>query len=148
MGVATSIILGAAGLASTGIGMAQQQTESDYNADLAELEGREQKEAMDSEARRLSEQQQELKASQRVTLAAGGAGSQQTQPLMLLADQANKMQLDQIEMRRQGRTAQSRGRSRSLIERMRGKQKLLSGTGSMIRQGYGVYQSAAANRKV
>ena len=146
MAALTATLLAGVGLATTGLGMAQQQSTADYNADLANIQGDAAKRAADEEAVRLSERQQELKASQRVAIAAGGGGSQQTQSLMLLAEQANKMQLDQIEVRRQGDIAQSQSRSRSLLYKGQGKEALLSGIGSMATQGYGAYQAYSAGR--
>lgn len=146
MAAVTAGILAAASLGATGYGMMQQKEEADYNAELAERAGQEQQEALESEARRLSDEQRDLKATQRVALAAGGGGSQQAQPLMLLADQANKMQQDQSELFRQGRLAKSRGKSQSLLYDMQGKERLISGAARMAGQGYGLYQGFRANR--
>ncbi len=146
MAAVTSALIGAAGLAATGVGMAQQQSAADYNEKLAVLEGQQQEKAMDAEARRLSESQRELKASQRVALAAGGAGSGQEQPLMLLADQANKMQLDQIELSRRGDIARSKGKSRSLLAKMQGQEALIGGVSDIARQGYGLYKGYKGTR--
>lgn len=139
MAVGTALLLG--GMAMQGVGMYQKKSMSDYNARLAEIEGARQERAADEEARMLADEQRELRASQRVALAAGGAGSMQEQPLMLLADQANKMQLDQIEIRRRGDIARSRARSRSLLQKMQGREAMLSGTGKLLGMGYSGYQA-------
>lgn len=146
MAAITSAILAGAGLAATGVGMAQQQSAAKYNEDLAEIEGEVQQRAIEDEASRLADNQKELKASQRVAIAAGGGGSQQTQSLMLLADQANKMQLDQIELKRTGDVAGSRAKSRSLLAQMQGKEALLSGIGSLAKQGYSAYGAYQSTR--
>lgn len=144
MGVGTAIAL--AGLAASGAGMARQQTASNYNANLAELEGEQQKDAIAEENERLVDDQRQLRASQRVALATSGADISQTQPLMLLADQANKMSLDRLELQRRGNIAQSRGQSKSLLYKLQGRENLASGIGGLAKSGYNVYQGYKARK--
>ena len=130
--------LGVVGLGATVAGMLASEAEADYNATLARLQGEIEQKAFYEESRRLGEEQRELKASQRVALAAGGAGMGQEQSLMLLGDQANKMQLDQIELRKRGRIAKALGESRSLIAKMKGKERRTKGFAQLSRQTYGL----------
>lgn len=113
----------------------QQQRMEEYNAEVAEAQGRAESAAIEAEAGRLADEQREEKATQRVMTAQAGGGLASGQNIMILAEQAQKMQMDQLELQRQSDIAVQRGESQSLLAKERGKQALIAGIGQSVQRG-------------
>mgnify|MGYP003123746585 FL=1 len=87
-----------------------------YNANVARVNARSEADAIEFSARRLAKQQRELQAQQRMSIASRGGTLGGTDLLMVL-DQAEQMQLDQLELQRQSDIATITGeqQARSII---------------------------------
>jgi hypothetical protein len=87
-----------------------------YNANVARVNAESESDAIEFSARRLAKQQRELQAQQRMSIASRGGTLGGTDLLMVL-DQAEQMQLDQLELQRQSDIATITGeqQARSII---------------------------------
>ena len=87
-----------------------------YNANVARVNARSEADAIEFSARRLAKQQRELQAQQRMSVASRG-GTLGGTDLLTLLDQAEQMQLDQLELQRQADIATISGeqQARSII---------------------------------
>jgi hypothetical protein len=111
------------------------------NARISKMEGEAQKTALLAKADTLAKSQRELKAQQRVSVASTGADLSEEQPLAILEDQANKMQMDLLELQRQGTIAKQRGESGSLLSLMQGDQSKMQGYANMAISGYNLWKA-------
>ena len=91
-----------------------------YNATIAENEAIATQQAIQSESRELARGQRELKGQQRMSIS-GRGGLMAGTDLLLLAEQAKTMQLDQLELQRQQDLAGVRGASEAAMSRYKGK---------------------------
>ena len=135
MGVITSGILAVAGLAASGVGAARASSSANLQASLAEIEGEEQQKALEARAEELAGEQRRQRGASKVALAQGGQ-SDQTQPLLMQAEQMSAMNRSLAEVRRQGDSTLRKSKNLSLLAKNRGKEATLRGVGSMIGQGY------------
>lgn len=103
-----------------------QEAMADYNAKIAEQEAVARQQAIEVEARQLTKAQREMKARQRMSVAARGGLAEGTD-LLSLAEQAREMQMDQLELRRQQDIAGIRGASEAAMQRYKGKQAKYAG---------------------
>jgi len=92
-----------------------------YNAKIIEQEGRARDLAMKEQGRRLAEDQRGLKATQRMSVS-GRGGLNSGTDLLTLADEAEKMQLDQLELMRQRDINTKKTRHEAYMTRWQGKQ--------------------------
>jgi hypothetical protein len=145
MGVGTALAIG--GMAMSAYSMYEQGKQADYNSKVAEMAGKAESDAIKSNARRLSWENRKQRATNRVALAAGGAGMGD-QPLMLLAEEANQMQMDQLELQRQAVIAQQYGSAQSLMARLQGRSQMLSQGASLLGSGYQAYNTWLDGRPV
>ena len=146
MPVATSTLI-AGGLAAASAGAALMQgraaqKEADYNAEVAEEQARAEELAIGAEAERLADEQREVKAQQRVTAAASGGGLASGQNIMILAEQAQKMQMDQLELQRQQDITTDQGASQASLLRQRGDNARKGSYLSAITSGAGTFMGA------
>ena len=116
--------------------------EADYQAQIALQQGRAQELAIGAEAERLADEQREIKAQQRVTAAQSGGGLSSGQNILLLAEQAQKMQMDQLELQRQQDLAVSGASTEASLLRQRGKNAQKASYLSAITSGAGAYTQA------
>ena len=93
-----------------------------YNARIIEEEGRARDLAMKEQGRRLAEDQRGLKAKQRMSVS-GRGGMNAGTDLLTLADEAEKMQLDQLELMRQRDINTKKTRHEAYMTRWQGKQE-------------------------
>ena len=102
MGAFAILGLAGAGLSAYGSWMQgdAQHDAANYNAALMEQQAKLVEQASASETELANERARELKASQRAAVSKAGARSDSGTPLLLLAEQAGKMQRDILEMRR------------------------------------------------
>jgi hypothetical protein len=113
----------------------QQKEIEDYNARVSLEEGRAQEVAIGAQAERLADEQRETKATQRVRAASAGGGLDSGQNIMILAEEAQKMQMDQLELQRQQQIARTGGKTRSILAEARGKQAMIAGIGQSVSRG-------------
>ena len=92
-----------------------------YNAKIIEQEGRARDLAMKEQGRRLAEDQRGMKATQRMSVS-GRGGLESGTDLLTLADEAEKMQLDQLELMRQRDINTRKTRHEAYMTRWQGKQ--------------------------
>jgi membrane-bound lytic murein transglycosylase B len=97
-----------------------------YNAKIIEQEGRARDLAMKEQGRRLAQDQRGLKATQRMSVA-GRGGLESGTDLLTLADEAEKMQLDQLELMRQREINTRKTRHEAYMTKWQGKQRLHDG---------------------
>lgn len=142
VGTAIAIGLGALSAGASVMGGLAAKKEAEYAADIAEAQGRAQSLAIGAEAERLAEDQREVKAQQRVTAAQSGGGLSSGQNILVLAEQAQKMQMDQLELQRQQDLALSGAASKASLLKMRGKNAMTSGFLGAITSGAGTYSLA------
>ena len=96
-----------------------QEAMANYNATIAENEAIATQQAIQSESRELARGQRELKGRQRMSIS-GRGGLMAGTDLLLLAEQAKTMQLDQLELQRQQDLAGVRGASEAAMSRYKG----------------------------
>lgn len=116
-----------------------QEAMAEYNAKVAENEALARQQAIEAESRELARGQREMKAQQRMSVAARG-GLMAGTDLMALAQEAKTMQLDQLELQRQQDLAGIRGASEAAMSRMQGKAAAQAGrwtAGATLLQGAG-----------
>ncbi len=151
MPAVSSIILGGLAVASAGAGVMggmAAKKEAEYQADVAEANARAESLAIGAEAERLADEQREIKSQQRVTAAASGGGLSSGQNIMILAEQAQKMQMDQLELQRQQDITLATGKSQAKLLKMQGKNaytaSLIGGVVQGGSLGVSAYQSSGA----
>jgi len=153
--IATSVASASASAYSSYQQGKAQENMADYNAKVAQNEALATQQAIEAESAKLTKQQRELKAKQRMSIA-GRGGLQAGTDLLSLAEQAKEMQLDQLELRRQQDIAGARGASRAAMQRYQGKTaayagkwtagtKLLAGAGQ-AGLSYGQYSALKGNK--
>ena len=77
-----------------------------------------------------------------MTAAQSGGGLSSGQNILVLAEQAQKMQMDQLELQRQQDLALSGAASKASLLKMRGKNAMTSGFLGAITSGAGTYSLA------
>ena len=93
-----------------------------YNANVARVNARSEADAIEFSARRLAKQQRELQAQQRMSVASRG-GTLGGTDLLTLLDQAEQMQLDQLELQRQADIATITGEQKARSTIYQGQQQ-------------------------
>ena len=141
-GTAIAIGLGALAAGSSIMQGRAAQKEAEYNADVVEANARAEELAIGAEAERLADEQREVKAQQRVTAAQSGGGLSAGQNIMVLAEQAQKMQMDQLELQRQQDIVTQRGESQASLLKQQGKAARTAGYLGAITSGAGAYFGA------
>lgn len=139
---AIALGLGAMGAATSVMGGMAAKEEADYAAKVRLAEGRAEELAIGAEAERLADEQREVKAQQRVTAAQSGGGLSSGQNILVLAEQAQKMQMDQLELQRQQQLARSGAKTEASLISQRGQNAQTAGYLSAISSGAGAYFGA------
>jgi len=98
--------------------------QAEYDAQVALEEGRARALAIGAEGDRLADEQREVRAEQRVRAGASGGGLSASQNIMILAEQAQKMQMDQLELQRQEDIARTGAETEASLARFRGQSLL------------------------
>lgn len=121
--VTTAVVISVASAGVSAYGAYQQgqaqEAMSKYNAKIAENEAIGRQQAIEAESRELARGQREMKARQRTSIS-GRGGLMAGTDLLLLAEQAKNMQLDQLELSRQQDLAGVRGASEAAMSRYKG----------------------------
>ena len=116
-----------------------QEAMTKYNAQIAENDALAKQQAIEVESRALTKGQRAMKSKQRVSVGMRG-GLQEGTDLLALAEQSEKMQLDQLELQRQQDIAGIHGASSAAMSRYKGKQISNSGkwltVGNVAKMGY------------
>lgn len=141
-GTALALGLGAAGAGSSIMQGISARKQDEYGADVAMAQGRAESAAIGAEAERLAEEQRELKAEHRVAIAGAGGGLGAEQNISLLAEQAQKMQMDQLELQRQQDIAETGAATTASLLKRRGKSAETAGYLGAITSGAGAYFGA------
>ncbi len=141
MGWLSALALTASAGASLMQGRAAQE-EADYQAKVALARGKAEELAIGAEADRLADEQREIKGQQRVRAAQAGGGLSSGQNILLLAEQAQRMQMDQLELQRQQDLAVSGASTEASLLKMRGKNAKTGGYLNAITSGAGAYFGA------
>ena len=141
MGVASAVMLAVSAAAAVAQGQAAKK-EAEYQAKVAQARGKAEELAIGAEAERLADEQREIKGQQRVTAAQAGGGLSSGQNILLLAEQAQKMQMDQLELQRQQDLATSGASTEASLLKMRGKNAERGGYLKAISSGAGAYFQA------
>jgi hypothetical protein len=109
----------------------QRQAVSNMNARTIRQEGETSAQAIEESARRLGEDQRGLKATQRMSVASRG-GLMGGTDLLTLADEAEKMQLDQLELMRQRDVTKEKARYSAYLTKFQAKQQARAGFGATL----------------
>ena len=117
-------LLGAAG---TYLGGVQQEKMAKYNAAVMMQRAKATRQAMESETRLMAEGARRTTASQTAAYAKSGASISGGTPLLVLAEQAGKMQLDILEQRRNRMIEEQQYKSQAAMLRYQGKQEKMAG---------------------
>ena len=141
-GTAIAIGMGAMAAGSSIMQGMAAKDQADYEAQVALERGRAESLAIEAEAEQLSGEQREMKAQQRVRAAQAGGGLSAGQNILLLAEQAQKMQMDQLELQRQSEIAVQGGQTEASLLRQRGKNAQTAGYLGAITSGAGSYFGA------
>jgi hypothetical protein len=124
MGFSDVATAGPLGIMSGGYGTYRAgkaaRAQAEYNANVIGQETLAQQRAISAQARQLATDQRGIKAKQRMSVS-GRGGLNEGTDLLTLADEAEKMQLDQLEMVRQRDIVGIKGREAIIQERERGK---------------------------
>ena len=118
------------------------KNEADYAAQVAREKGKAESLAIGAEAERLSDEQREVKGQQRVSAAQSGGGLSSGQNILILAQQAQKMQMDQLELQRQQDIAERGASNEASLLKMQGKNAQTAGYLNAISSGRGAYSAA------
>ena len=102
-----------------------------YNADMIEQEAGATDMAMKEQGRRLAEGQRGIKATQRMSVA-GRGGLMGGTDLLTLADEAEKMQLDQLELMRQRKISKDQAAHSAYLTKFEAEQAEKSGLGATL----------------
>ncbi len=141
-GTALAIGMGGLGLAS---GVMQGSMEKDslkYQAKVAKADAKAESLAIGAQAEQLADDQREMRSMQRVTAAQSGGGLSSGQNIMILAEQARKMQMDQLELQRQQDLTLMKGRQTSSLLKQQGKNAMIGGVLKGISGGIGAFSGA------
>lgn len=84
----------------------------EYNAKVAKIQAKAEADAIDSQSKRLTKQQREFTAQQRMSIA-GRGGLERGTDLLSLINSAKTMQLDLLELKRQQDISMIRGETRA-----------------------------------
>ena len=118
----------ALGAAGTYLGGVQQEKMAEYNAAVMMQRAKATRQAMESETRLMAEGARRTTASQTAAYAKSGASISGGTPLLVLAEQAGKMQLDILEHRRNRMIEEQQYKSQAELLRIQGKQAKMAGT--------------------
>ena len=141
MSLISALALAAAATSAVAQGQAAKN-EAEYGGKVRLADGKAEELAIGAEAERLADTQREVKAQQRVTAATSGGGLSSGQNIMVLAEQAQRMQMDQLELQRQQDIAHSGAKAEASLLQMRGKNAQTSGYFNAISSGVGAYSSS------
>ena len=83
-----------------------------------------------------------MKSQQRVTAAASGGGLSSGQNIMILAEEARKMQMDQLELQRQQDLTLAKGKSQAALLKQQGKNANTASILNGVSSGVGAYSAA------
>ena len=108
-----------------------RQAVSNRNADIIRQEGESSAAAIGASAERLARDQRGLKAKQRMSVASRG-GLMGGTDLLTLADEAEKMQLDQLELIRQRDITKEKARYSAYLTKFQARQEARAGFGATI----------------
>ena len=117
----------ALGAAGTYLGGVQQEKMAKYNAAVMMQRAKATRQAMESETRLMAEGARRTTASQTAAYAKSGASISGGTPLLVLAEQAGKMQLDILEQRRNRMIEEQQYKSQAAMLRYQGKQAKMAG---------------------
>jgi hypothetical protein len=141
-GTAIAIGMGALSAGSALMGGQAAGKEADYNAQVAQQQAQSESLAIGAEAERLADEQREQRATGRVMAAQAGGGLSSGQNIMILAEEAQKMQMDQLEMQRQQDITLAQGASQASLLQQQGKNARTGSYLSAITSGAGSYFGA------
>jgi hypothetical protein len=141
-GVATAVVLGGVAAGASIMQGRAASKQAEYQADVAEAQGRAESAAIEAESRRLADEQRETKAQQRVVAAQTGGGLSAGQNILALAEEASKMQMDQLELQRQSGIATQGAQTQASLLRAQGKQAKKASYLDAISSGAGAYYGA------
>ena len=122
--------LGGAGLSAFGsyMGGRQAQEEASYNAAIKRQQAILSEQAMEAETELMRDDARRLKATQEASFAASGAVVGEGTPLLVLAEEAGRMERDILQQRRNRMIEQQGLRSESQMLRFQGQQAKRAGT--------------------
>jgi hypothetical protein len=104
---------------------------SRYNAGIIEQESVANQQAMTEQRRVLADDQRGLKATQRMSVA-GRGGLNEGTDLLTLADEAEKMQLDQLELQRQQNVKAAQSQHAAYMTKFEAEQQQRAGLGATL----------------